>query len=138
MKINNADEDNEISEINMTPFVDIVLVILVIFMATATFVTQGKIAISLPKSSAQTDISKPTKPIIITIDKEGSLFFNDKEMDIKKLDDALQQDSDISVKDGVILRSDAKTSFEYVVKVIDVCKKNNISKFSIQTQEQRK
>ena len=138
MKTNNAYEDNEISEINMTPFVDIVLVVLVIFMATATFVAQGKIAISLPKSSAHKEVSKPKKPIIITIDKEGTLLFNDKESKLENLSVALQQNIDIATKDGVILRSDAKTPFEHVVKVIDACKQNNISKFSIQTQEQNR
>ncbi|MDY0123373.1 biopolymer transporter ExbD [Sulfurimonas sp.] len=138
MKTSNAYEDNEISEINMTPFVDIVLVVLVIFMATATFVAQGKIAISLPKATQHKEVSKPAKPIIITIDKEGALYFNDKKIEIKNLSTALQGSSDIASKTGVILRSDAKTEFEHVVKVIDTCKQNNISKFSIQTQEQNR
>lgn len=136
MKTCNAYEDNEISEINMTPFVDIVLVILVIFMATATFVAQSKIPISLPKASKYKELSKPAKPIIITIDKEGILYFNDKKIDTKNLSAILQKNSDIASKDGVVLRSDAKTEFEHVVKVIDICKQNNISRFSIQTQEQ--
>lgn len=136
MKTCNAYEDNEISEINMTPFVDIVLVILVIFMATATFVAQSKMPISLPKASKHKEVLKPAKPIIITIDKEGTLYFNDKKIETKNLSTILQKNSDIASKEGVVLRSDAKTEFEHVVKVIDICKQNNISRFSIQTQEQ--
>lgn len=137
MKTSNAYEDNEISEINMTPFVDIVLVILVIFMATATFVAQGKIAISLPKASASADAKEPLKLLVISIDKEGLLYVDDKLIDRQTLSEELLKKSDAPTK-GVILRSDAKTSFEYVVNVIDICKQNNISKFSIQTQTEKK
>ncbi|ABB44820.1 Biopolymer transport protein ExbD/TolR [Sulfurimonas denitrificans DSM 1251] len=135
MKMDNAYEDSEISEINMTPFVDIVLVILVIFMATATFVAEGKIAISLPKATQNEQSLEPTKPIIITIDKEGKFYFEENLVEIQSLNNALIKNYDRASKDGVILRSDAKTSFEYVVKAIDICKQNSISKFSIQTQE---
>ena len=130
MKTDNSYD--EISEINMTPFVDIVLVILVIFMATATFVAQQKIAISLPNASKQQN-QKDAKPIIITIDKDGAMFIDDKK--VENLNDELVKNSALINKDGIVLRSDAKTSFEHVVKVIDICKQNNISKFSIQTQE---
>lgn len=131
MKTDNSYD--EISEINMTPFVDIILVILVIFMATATFVAQQKIAISLPTASKQ-ESQKEAKPLILTIDKEGMMFLDDKP--VENLNDELAKNSALILKDGVVLRSDAKTSFEHVVKAIDTCKQNNISKFSIQTQEQ--
>ena len=135
MKTDNVYEDNEISEINMTPFVDIVLVILVIFMATATFVAEGKIAISLPKATQNEQAVEPTKPIIITIDKDGKFYFEENLIETQALSDELIKNHDRASRDGVILRSDAKTSFEYVVKAMDVCKQNSISKFSIQTQE---
>lgn len=135
MKTDSSYEDNEISEINMTPFVDIVLVILVIFMATATFVAQGKIAISLPKVSTSSDTSKAQNPTIITIDKEGKLYLNDKQSTLQEIDEYLYKNSQTSQDQNVILRSDTKTYFEYVVSVIDICKKHNISKFAIQTQE---
>ncbi|MDD3476753.1 MAG: biopolymer transporter ExbD [Sulfurimonas sp.] len=130
MRVDNSYD--EISEINMTPFVDIVLVILVIFMATATFVAQQKIAISLPNASKQQS-QKDAKPLVLTIDKDGVIFLNDNR--VENLNDELAKNSTLIAKDGVILRSDAKTSFEHVVKVIDICKQNSISKFSIQTQE---
>lgn len=123
---------DEISEINMTPFVDIVLVILVIFMATATFVAQQKIAISLPTSSKELS-KKDVKPLVLTIDKDGAMFIDDKR--VEDLNEELAKNSSLVAENGVVLRSDAKTSFEHVVKAIDICKQNNISKFSIQTQE---
>ncbi len=130
MRVDNSHD--EISEINMTPFVDIVLVILVIFMATATFVAQQKIAISLPTSSKEQS-KKELKPLVLTIDKDGAMFIDDKR--VEDLNEELAKNSALIAEDGVVLRSDAKTSFEHVVKAIDICKQNNISKFSIQTQE---
>lgn len=135
MKTDNSYEDNEISEINMTPFVDIVLVILVIFMATATFVVQGKVTITLPKISTASESSKEKNPTVITIDKEGNLYLNDKSSILEEIDEYLSKNSQTSQEQNVILRSDTKTHFEYVVSVIDICKKHNISKFAIQTQE---
>lgn len=128
---------DEISEINMTPFVDIVLVILVIFMATATFIAQGKIAISLPKVSSSSDNSTIQNPTIITIDQNGNIYLNDKQSNLQQIDGYFLNNKD-ATKESVIIRSDAKASFEYVVGVIDICKKNSISKFVIQTKEVQK
>ncbi|MDD2449356.1 MAG: biopolymer transporter ExbD [Sulfurimonas sp.] len=126
-------EHNEISEINMTPFVDIILVILVIFMATATFVVQGKINITLPTSSTEAQKDKQ-KPITITIDKDANIYLNDIPTTKEDLGKTLLKDAKEASKNGVILRSDAKVSFEHVVDVIDICKANDINKFSIQTE----
>ncbi|MBN2895505.1 MAG: biopolymer transporter ExbD [Campylobacterales bacterium] len=134
MKLHEAHQ--EISEINMTPFVDIVLVILVIFMATATFVAQGKIPISLPKSSAHHPSNDIQKPTVITIEQNGRYHLGDLEVDEAALQERLSE-LNASVRAlGVILRSDAKTPFEHVVKAIDRCKGADIGKFAIQTQQE--
>lgn len=134
MKTNHIDEEHEISEINMTPFVDIVLVILVIFMATATFIVEGKITISLPKASMQEENIKQEKPLIVVIDKEGTLYLNDVPITLALLNEKLLIKRETLNTQGVVIRSDAKTAFENVVHVIDICKQNSISKFSIQTE----
>ena len=134
MKTHHIDEEHEISEINMTPFVDIVLVILVIFMATATFIVEGKITISLPKASIQEENIKQEKPLIVVIDKEGILYLDDLPITLALLNEKLFIKRETLNTQGVVIRSDAKTAFENVVQVIDICKQNSISKFSIQTE----
>ena len=134
MKTHHIDEEHEISEINMTPFVDIVLVILVIFMATATFIVEGKITISLPKASIQEENIKQEKPLIVVIDKEGTLYLDDVPITLALLNEKLLIKRETLNTQGVVIRSDAKTAFENVVQVIDICKQNSISKFSIQTE----
>ena len=131
-KIVHAYEET-IAEINMTPFVDIVLVILVIFMVTATFVSQGKIPLNLPKASSQEMQKEQSKPIVITLNEQGDLYYNDSAIAFKDLDEKIASLPSLDTK--IILRSDAKTPFEYVVNVIDTCKKHQISSFAIQTSK---
>jgi biopolymer transport protein ExbD len=132
-KINLYAVDSEISQINMTPFVDIILVVLVIFMATATFVAQGKIPLKLPHASTSLTKEEVQKPIEISITKDGAIFYDRELVDIKTLESKL---SVISQQKSILLRSDAKANFESVVSVIDICKKNGIEKFAIQTKNE--
>lgn len=139
MSMQTLEENQEISEINMTPFVDIVLVILVIFMATATFVAQNKIPITLPKSSAQNEQRPPKKPAVITIEHNGHYHLNGAEVSEAQLQKRLSELNASMRKLGVVVRSDARTPFEYIVKAIDWCKNAEVSKFAIETrQEQRR
>lgn len=121
--------ESDIAEINMTPFVDIVLVILVIFMVTATFVTQGKIPLNLPQASHADHSNTEQKPIIVTLSAAGELYYDDVALSLNELDKKIAE----AHEPHIVLRSDAKTPFEYVVKVIDICKKNRINAFAIQT-----
>lgn len=123
--------ESDIAEINMTPFVDIVLVILVIFMVTATFVTQGKIPLNLPQATNAENHKDEKKPITLSLNASGELYFDDVAVSIEDLEVKIAQVS--ASEPHIVLRSDAKTPFEYVVKVIDICKKHRISTFAIQT-----
>ena len=84
------------NEINVTPFVDVMLVLLIIFMITAPLLTTG-IKINLPKSAAN-QISEKKEPITITINKKGEIYLQNKQMDskklIKKLSELKKQDQD--------------------------------------------
>lgn len=127
-----AHYEGEIAEINMTPFVDIVLVILVIFMVTATFVTQGKIPLNLPQASNQENTKEKIKPITLSLTQNGELYYDTLALPFESLDEKLAQTAQQGEL-NILIRSDAQTPFEYVVKVIDVCKKHHISTFAIQT-----
>ncbi len=127
------ENEKEIAEINMTPFVDIVLVILIIFMATATFMVEAKIPLNLPE--AETGEAKEIKEnkIQITIKKNGDIFFNDKKIDKNQLEDFL-----LKLKDKnqvVVLRADKETPFEHIVFIVDKCRKAGIEKYLIETEK---
>jgi biopolymer transport protein ExbD len=120
-------ELDEISEINMTPFVDIVLVLLVIFMATATLITENRIGVTLP-SSATSDVQPNEKEkITVTIDANSTFFVEGVKVDLASLQKMLAD------KKVAVLRADAKTDFEAVIAVIDECKKAGITKYQVDT-----
>src|SRR5688572_18477063 len=78
------DEDDIISDINVTPFVDIVLVLLIIFMVTATYIVSRAIPVDLPKASSGEDI---TTTLALTLTKGGDLYLDGRkvqETDVKR------------------------------------------------------
>ncbi|MGE4399521.1 MAG: ExbD/TolR family protein [Campylobacterales bacterium] len=120
---------DEISEINMTPFVDIVLVLLIIFMATATLIAENRISVLLPPSSANDNRLEDKDKITFTIDAVSTVYADGAQVSIAMLP-ALLKD-----KKAAVLRADAKTNFEAVIAVIDECKKAGVSKYQIDTSQ---
>ncbi len=127
------DEDKEISEINMTPFVDIVLVILIIFMATATFMVEGKIPVNLPKAKTSERTVSAKKSITISIKKDGTIYIDGTIVN-GNLEQAI---SKVANKDTtVMLQASKNTPFQNVVSVIDACRELNIDKYMIETKKE--
>jgi len=127
------ENEKEIAEINMTPFVDIVLVILIIFMATATFMIEGKIPVNLPKSETGEAKEVKEKKIEVSIKKNGEIFVDGKKVERKDLEKFLENAR--SKNKVVILRADKSTPFERIVFVIDKCRKAGIEKYLIETEK---
>ncbi len=122
-------ELGEIAEINMTPFVDIVLVLLIIFMATASLIAENKINVSLPPSSSNDNKLEDKDKIVLTIDSKSTLYADGALIAMDMLPRVLIG------KKAAVLRADAKTSFESVVAVIDECKKAGVAKYQIDTSQ---
>lgn len=120
---------DEISEINMTPFVDIVLVLLIIFMATATLIAENRISVLLPPSSANDNRLEDKDKITFTIDAASTVYADGEKVSIAMLPSLLKD------KKAAVLRADAKTNFEAVITVIDECKKAGVSKYQIDTSQ---
>ncbi len=128
------DDDKEIAEINMTPFVDIILVVLIIFMVTATFIVERKIPVDLPTAKTGEKSKKIVKNIEIAIKKDGTIYFDKQKISIPELKKKLEE---LKTKDvSVVLRSDKNTKFQDVVKVIDTCREAGFDKYIIETQVQ--
>ncbi|HYX32708.1 MAG: biopolymer transporter ExbD [Pseudobdellovibrionaceae bacterium] len=131
--LDNSDE--EISGINVTPLVDIMLVLLIIFMVTATFIANKAIELKLPEAdSAQTQ--KPDeKTLSFAIDREGKLWMDDKQVGFDEVGPRIRAERE--KKPGVNLAAnisaDAKTPYEMVVKLIDIVRKNEVIDFAITT-----
>ena len=120
-------------QINVIPFIDIMLVLLAIVLTTATFISQGKIEVNLPVAeSAQKVEASKQKMVEITISADNQFYLDDKQLDIDALASALK---DTDKETPIIFRVDKKVVFESFVKVIDLLKANKLEKFSIVTIE---
>ena len=118
-------------KMNVVPFIDIVLVLLVIVLATASFVQNKTIKIDLPAASSKK--SEEKKSIVIAIDKEGKYFYNKVPQSFEELQVKLTALD--PKKDIVSLHTDKLTPFDYFVKVIDVMKAKGFENISIVTKQ---
>lgn len=104
----------DIDQINVIPLVDVMLVLLVIVLTTATFISTGQIPVNLAKAKTVSD--REDVPIIITLTSEGGLFMNDKPIPDGGLPSTLMTESRES---AVVLRADKVTLLEKFVALVD-------------------
>lgn len=118
-------------EINVIPFIDIMLVLLVMVLTTATFINQGIIPVDLPtaKASKKEDAKKETT---IYVNAKGELFIEKERVDLKTLEARL---SAIPKDQAVVLRSDKDSKFQDFVSVMDILKRLNHEQLYIVTKE---
>jgi len=117
-------------KMNVVPFIDIVLVLLVIVLATASFVNNKTIKIDLP--SASSEKKEDRKNIIIAIDKDGKYFFSKEELLLASIKKKLNELD--PKKDTVSLHTDKQTDFHYFVDIIDFMKEKGFENISIVTK----
>ncbi len=117
-------------KINVVPFIDIVLVLLVIVLATASFISQKSIKVDLPTASSKKATEKKT--IMISIDKDGKYFYEKNMMSLKNLQDKLKKLD--PKKDVISLQTDQKTEFQKFVSIVDILKEKGFQNLSIITK----
>jgi len=105
--------------INVIPFIDIMLVLLVMVLTTATFIKQGVIPVNLPEAKA-TNKEDVKKEITVYVNDKGEMFYEKEKVDIATLEKKL---SAISKKQTVVLRSDKESKFQDFVSVMDILKR---------------
>jgi biopolymer transport protein ExbD len=104
----------DIDQINVIPLVDVMLVLLVIVLTTATFISSGQIPVNLAK--AKESGSRSNAPIVITLTADGALFLNDRTIPEGGLKGALNAEPRES---AVVVRADKVTQLERFVSVVD-------------------
>ena len=120
-------------QINVIPFIDIMLVLLAIVLTTATFISQGLIEIKLPEAESAEQIQEQNeKTLEIVINAENKIYLSDKQIDAETLSLELQK---VNKEIPIVLRVDKQVVFENFVQVIDLLKVNKLEKFSIVTIE---
>ena len=105
--------------INVIPFIDIMLVLLVMVLTTATFIKQGVIPVNLPEAKS-VDKEDAKKEITVYVNDKGEMFYEKDKVDLLTLEQKL---SAISKKQTVVLRSDKDSKFQDFVSVMDILKR---------------
>ena len=119
-----------IAEINVTPLVDIMLVLLIIFMLTAHLIAKQAIEIELPRAAQSTAL--PPTTLAIALKADGALFLNDKPVTAAALRDAIKAAVARDPKTQAIIAGDKRVSHGRVVWVLDTVKALGITQFAIQ------
>ncbi|NLI83513.1 MAG: protein TolR [Deltaproteobacteria bacterium] len=134
MQVNgNGSNSQMVSEINVTPFVDVMLVLLIIFMVTAPMMTQG-IDVKLPESAAPA-IPSEEERLVVTVNQDQRIYLNDHPVEMDTLGSkiaAIHQNR--QSQQGVFLRADEKIPYGYVVQVMGVIRQAGIDQIGMVTE----
>lgn len=118
--------------LNVIPLIDVMLVLLAIVLSVSTFIAQGQIKVELPSSNQQSMPSDlPT--ILLSIDKEGNIFFDNVAVDLATLKDRIFA---LDNKTLLKLEIDKNSKFETFVQVADILKEKGHENVSIATSQQ--
>jgi biopolymer transport protein TolR len=120
-----------LADINITPLVDVVLVLLVIFMITEP-VLQSGIEVNVPKTRTVKQITE--QRMVVTIDRDDNIFLNDQPINIHDLPLKLRQAGVDPAHQSIYLRSDERVAFGNFASVMDAVKQSGITNVSIVTQ----
>jgi len=127
-------DDEGINEINITPFVDVVLVLLVIFMVTAPVMLKESLKVNLPKTLTS-DISSKSATVGLAITREGQVVLNGKLFSEESLNQELSRISSSDPETNFLISADVDSRHGDVVKMIDLLKRNGLNRFALQVEK---
>lgn len=130
--VSNKQSQSALAEINVTPLVDVMLVLLIIFMITAPMLQQG-LDVELPVASGASRPSAPEE-LVLTVTKTGTIYLNQTIYSLQSLRPKLQAIYQNSPSQRVLLRADAAVPYGAVVRVMDVVKQSGIVQLGMLTQ----
>jgi biopolymer transport protein ExbD len=127
------EDDDEITGINVTPLVDIVLVLLIIFMVTANFIVRETVEVDLPRAANGGETVQGL--VNVVLDKDGKLFYDGTEVAedelARRVAEAVAKDKDTRA----IISADQVLPYGRVMRLIDVVKGQGIAKFALNIQK---
>jgi biopolymer transport protein TolR len=122
-------DDDAISAINVTPFVDIVLVLLIILMVTSQHIVRSSINVDLPKAASGGDAVESTLNVVVT--KDGDILLDGEPVTNDELAAAVRKERSGQPKLQAVIAADKGVPYGRVVHVIDVVKMNGVTSFAL-------
>jgi biopolymer transport protein TolR len=127
--VSSSRDATTISQINVTPLVDVMLVLLVIFMVTAPIIQQG-VQVNLPQTKAGA-ITGSEEPVIVTVAKNGKVYLNDNELSLSELGTKLRAIKKLQADKQVYLRADQDVRYGIVMQTIAEIKQAGIERLGM-------
>jgi biopolymer transport protein ExbD len=129
-----SDEDDVIASINMVPFIDISLVLLIIFMVTSSYIVREAIEVDLPTAASGNDVSPST--IAIIVDATGQVYFNGEETTMAALPEQVQAEVALDEAVQAIIGGDRGVDYGRVIDIVDVIKLNGVRSFALNIERE--
>jgi biopolymer transport protein TolR len=120
-----------LSDINVTPLVDVVLVLLIIFMVTAPMMSRG-IDVRLPRTESGSDTTEDR--LIVSVDRDSTIYLNDRPVNLALLTERLKSEMERTGTDFVFLRADQDVPYGRVMAVMDQIKRSGADKVGMVTR----
>lgn len=132
-------DSHEFSEINITPFTDVILVLLIIFMIASPFLVTGALKVKLPESTTSETTSQETdKSIEVYLNDKNQIFIDNKQVDLNELQVTLQVQFLSKQNKEVIIKADKNALHGSFVQLLDALKSAGAAKFLIATAKKDK
>ena len=121
---------SKMSEINVTPFVDVMLVLLIVFMVTAPLLTAG-VPVDLPKSEARQISEEDNKPLEVSVNGDGKIFVGETEVERDRLISLLSSMTNNDPERRIFIRADRTLDYGLVMEVIGAINKGGFRKVAL-------
>ncbi|MEI8346071.1 MAG: biopolymer transporter ExbD [Pseudomonadota bacterium] len=126
--------EDVVCEINMTPLIDIMMVLLIIFMMTSSITLESGLDIDLPKTTSQTNPKEGTA-VLISLDRSGAISVQGKKIEFAQLAQAIKEALTESKSEVVVFEGDQESNLGMAIKIMDIAKGAGAAKFAIATEQ---
>ncbi len=131
--LGNLFQEDEAEEINMTPMLDVVFIMLIFFIVTASFVKEAGIDVNRPE--AATAVKKERANILVAISDQGEIWINKRQIDVRAVQANIERLKAENPQGSVVIQADKKATTETLIKVMDASRAAGVFDVSIAAQE---
>lgn len=122
-------------QLNLTPMIDVVLNLVIFFMLGTQFVdNERKYDVNLPVVSAAQPLTERPDEIVVNISKAGEIFVSGQVLTVAELEQKLSDAQSKYAEQAVIIRGDGECVYQYVMTILDICQRANISQLQMATR----
>lgn len=121
--------------LNITPLVDVTLILIIFFVITSTFIEQPGIKLELPKAQTS-DLQRVEKAVII-VSKDSKIYFRNKEISLKELPSILKDAMRESIDKSLIISADKVVHHGLIISIMDIARQNGVKKLVVSTEPEK-